>query len=169
MKVKSLSRVRPSATPWTAAFQAPLSMGFSRQEYWSGVPLPSLFPLCRVRVIALVPCPLQVILRIKCNRNYERRPNALCIASSRFAVKQGTNSGPIDDCRRQAARVGLSLSGPYEAIWSNPQPPMPGSGILMHSLTQKAFGVPVLGHILSQKLHKQNKVHRNLSPVELTF
>ena len=42
MKVKSLSHVRPSATPWTAAFQAPPSMGFSRQEYWSGVPLPSL-------------------------------------------------------------------------------------------------------------------------------
>ena len=41
VKVKSLSRVGPSATPWTAAFQAPLSMGFSRQEYWSGVPLPS--------------------------------------------------------------------------------------------------------------------------------
>ena len=39
-KVKSLSRVRPSATPWTAAYQAPPSMGFSRQEYWSGVPLP---------------------------------------------------------------------------------------------------------------------------------
>ena len=41
VKVKSLSRVRPSATPWTAAHQAPPSMGFSRQEYWSGVPLPS--------------------------------------------------------------------------------------------------------------------------------
>ena len=41
VQVKSLSRVQPSATPWTAAFQAPLSMGFSRQEYWSGVPLPS--------------------------------------------------------------------------------------------------------------------------------
>ena len=41
MKVKSLSRVRPSATPWTAAFQAPPSMGFLREEYWSGVPLPS--------------------------------------------------------------------------------------------------------------------------------
>ena len=40
-KVKSLSCVQPSATPWAAAFQAPLSMGFSRQEYWSGVPLPS--------------------------------------------------------------------------------------------------------------------------------
>ena len=41
MKVKLLSRVRPSATPWSAAFQAPPSMGFSRQEHWSGVPLPS--------------------------------------------------------------------------------------------------------------------------------
>ena len=42
VKVKSLSCVRSSVTPWTAAFQAPPSMGFSRQEYWSGVPLPSL-------------------------------------------------------------------------------------------------------------------------------
>ena len=42
MKVKSLSRVRPSVIPGTAAYQAPPSMGFSRQEYWSGVPLPSL-------------------------------------------------------------------------------------------------------------------------------
>ena len=41
VKVKSLSCVRPSATPWTAAFQAPPSMGFSRQEYCSRVPLPS--------------------------------------------------------------------------------------------------------------------------------
>ena len=39
VKVKSLSRVRLFATPGTAAYQAPLSMGFSRQEYWSGVPL----------------------------------------------------------------------------------------------------------------------------------
>jgi len=41
VKMKSLSRVRLLATPWTAAYQAPPSMGFSRQEYWSGVPLPS--------------------------------------------------------------------------------------------------------------------------------
>ena len=41
VKVKSLSCVRLFATPWTAAYQAPPSMGFSRQEYWSGVPLPS--------------------------------------------------------------------------------------------------------------------------------
>ena len=42
VKVKSISRVRLLATPWTAAYQAPPSMGFSRQEYWCGVPLPSL-------------------------------------------------------------------------------------------------------------------------------
>ena len=42
VKVKSLSSVRLLVTPWTAAHQAPPPMGFSRQEYWSGVPLPSL-------------------------------------------------------------------------------------------------------------------------------
>ena len=41
VKVKPLSRVRLLATPWTAAYQAPPSMGFSGQPYWSGVPLPS--------------------------------------------------------------------------------------------------------------------------------
>ena len=41
MKVKSLSHVRLFATPWIAAYQAPPSMGFFRQEYWSGVLLPS--------------------------------------------------------------------------------------------------------------------------------
>ena len=44
VKVKSLSRVWPFMTQWTAAYQAPPSMGFSRQEYWSGVPLPSPKP-----------------------------------------------------------------------------------------------------------------------------
>ena len=42
VKVKSLSRVWLLATPWTAAYQSPPSMGFSRQEYWSGVPLPNV-------------------------------------------------------------------------------------------------------------------------------
>ena len=41
VKVKSLSRVRLFVTPWTAACQAPLSMGFSRQQYWSGLPFSS--------------------------------------------------------------------------------------------------------------------------------
>ena len=41
VKVKSLSHVQLFATPWTVTLQAPLSKGFSRQEYWSGLPFPS--------------------------------------------------------------------------------------------------------------------------------
>ena len=41
LKVKSLSRVQLFVTPWTLAYQTSLSMGFSRQEYWSGLPFPS--------------------------------------------------------------------------------------------------------------------------------
>ena len=47
VKVKSLIHVRLLTTPWTAAYQAPPSMGFSRQEYWRGVPLPSPITLTR--------------------------------------------------------------------------------------------------------------------------
>ena len=62
VKVKSLSRVRLLATPWTAACQAPPSMGFSRQEYWSGVPLPSrlvinFFPRSTATAKLLQSCP----------------------------------------------------------------------------------------------------------------
>ena len=48
VKVKSLSRVQLLETPWTVAYQAPLSMGFSRQEHWSGLPLssPMFHPTC---------------------------------------------------------------------------------------------------------------------------
>ena len=42
MKVKVLSRVQLSVTPWTVAYQTPPFIGFSRQEYWSGLPFPSL-------------------------------------------------------------------------------------------------------------------------------
>ena len=61
VKVKSLSRVRLLGTPWAAAYQAPPSMGFSRLEYWSGVPLPSpqykVVPLQgRVKAEQHVPC-----------------------------------------------------------------------------------------------------------------
>ena len=42
IEMKSLSRVQLFATPWTVAYQAPPSMGFSRQECWSGLPFPSL-------------------------------------------------------------------------------------------------------------------------------
>ena len=45
VKVKSFNCVWLLSTPWTAAYQAPPSMGFSRQEYWSGLPLPSLLSI----------------------------------------------------------------------------------------------------------------------------
>ena len=51
VKVKSPSHVRLLAIPWTAAYQASPSMGFSRQEYWSGVPLPSPDFLARVTLM----------------------------------------------------------------------------------------------------------------------
>ena len=52
VKVKSLSRVRLLATPWTAAYKAPPSMGFSRHQYWSGVPLPS--PRWQLKLLSLL-------------------------------------------------------------------------------------------------------------------
>ena len=60
--VKSLSRVRLFATPWTIAYQAPLSMGFSRQEYWSGSPFssPEYLPDPEMEAMSLVSAALQV-------------------------------------------------------------------------------------------------------------
>ena len=63
-KVKLLSRVRLFATPWTAAYQAPPSMGFSRQEYWSGVPLPS--PAFALRFVNNVYVTAEIIYRTAC-------------------------------------------------------------------------------------------------------
>ena len=54
VKVKSLSCVQLVATPWTAAYQAPSSTGFSRQEYWSGVPSPSLSSALTFWLISLL-------------------------------------------------------------------------------------------------------------------
>ena len=55
VKVKLLSRVWPSAIPWTAAYQAPPSMGFSRQEYWSGMLLPSPWLVLAGTIASLTP------------------------------------------------------------------------------------------------------------------
>ena len=59
VKVKSLSGVRLLATPWTAAYQASPSMGFSKQKYWSEVPLPSpiwIIALCNSMKLWAMPC-----------------------------------------------------------------------------------------------------------------
>ena len=78
-KGKLLSRVRLFATPWTAAYQVPLSMGFSKQECWSGVPFPS---------------PLTVWITINCGKNSDRagntRPPDLPLKKS--VCRSGSNS-----------------------------------------------------------------------------
>ena len=75
VKVKSLSRVRLLATPWTAAYQASPSMGFSRQEYWSRLPL-SAWPkaqLLQNRALGLINfnfifyCPIWILMRKQTN------------------------------------------------------------------------------------------------------
>ena len=67
VKVKSLSRVWLFSTPWTAAYQAPPSMGFSRQEYWSGVPLPSPDAFTSVPYNPLLLPPLSKALSVQEN------------------------------------------------------------------------------------------------------
>ena len=69
VKVKLLSRVRLLVTPWTAAYQAPLSMELSRQEYWSGLPLP--FPPIVWRSYLIV------VSVQKCFRSGKGKPNLL--------------------------------------------------------------------------------------------
>ena len=87
------------------------------------------FPLYRVKVIVLVPCPSQAIIRIKCNRNYERHLNTLCNDNSRFAVKRRTNSSPINDCRWNLHKWTSALSGPQEDIWPSPSLPCHALGL----------------------------------------
>ena len=74
VKVKSLSRVRLLVTPWTAAHQAPPSMGFSRQEYWSGVPSPSpthtLFGSINKKEMVLIWVFLKILVQFLCKGNY---------------------------------------------------------------------------------------------------
>ena len=78
-KVKSesevASRVRLLATPWTPAYQAPLSMGFSRQEYWSGVPLPS--PISDLKCILNVFS--QKILSLFSSQAHKRNSQTFCL------------------------------------------------------------------------------------------
>ena len=68
VKGKPLSCVRLSATPWTTAYQAPPSMGFSRQEYWSGVPLPS--PLWLAMAYKMIPVYRLMLLNFLKNLHF---------------------------------------------------------------------------------------------------
>ena len=73
--MKSLSHVRLLVTPWTAAYQAPPSMGFSRQEYWSGVPLLSpVLCLHSPKCVLFYPCHQEYTIDITfCQSWYDER------------------------------------------------------------------------------------------------
>ena len=90
VKVKSLSHVRLFVTPWTVAYQAPPSMGFSRQECWSGLPFPSprkvppSQPRNRTRVSCIAGLRHQgspiFMIKTDCNSGPPECPGAWCLS-----------------------------------------------------------------------------------------
>ena len=108
VKVKSLSRVWLLATPWTAAYQAPLSMGLSRQGYWSGMPLPSPLihsALERVerpkKVASLHSLVAQTVKKSACNA----RDTGL-IPQSGISSKEGNNHSLQYSCLENSMNRG---------------------------------------------------------------
>ena len=69
VKVKSLSHVQLFTTPWTAAYQAPLPMGFSRQGYWSGLPLPYRYVSIPLKWFSVCMLPAHSCNQHFCNRH----------------------------------------------------------------------------------------------------
>ena len=88
VKVKSLSRIRLLATPWTAAYCPPPSMGFPRQEYCSGVPLPSLNMLSRL-VITFLPRSKHLLIL------WLQSPSAVILEPPKMRVSHCFHSLPI--------------------------------------------------------------------------
>ena len=101
MKVKSLSRVRLSVIPWTAAFQAPPSMGFSRQEYWNGIPLPSPLPiLVTFKINTPVPLEKRLVVgpRAEAERSVEVVRGRDDIFCAHVVAKKGKSAKGHDVC-----------------------------------------------------------------------
>ena len=108
MKVKSLSRVRLLATPWTAAHQAPPSMGFSRQECWSGVPSPSPVLVSAVQqsgsaIPMQTPPPFWLSVPFRSPQSTEQSSLSYTACSHQF---------PIHPQHQQCLRVGPDLPDP---------------------------------------------------------
>ena len=87
VKMKSFSWVWLIATPWTAAHQAPPSMGFSRQEYWSGLPLPSLKRNIQMLVTLFQGEELSPALRNRKIKCAKLEISSMCISFMWFEVK----------------------------------------------------------------------------------
>ena len=119
VKVKSLSCVWLLATPWTAAYQAPPSMGFSRQEYWSGVPSPSpvrLFIPSLIRTSAA----LSLSLLPSTLWNLQAPPRlSLFPPFSFLPVTLGVWISPGDTTSSSAFVLGLFLEPPHKVLLAN--------------------------------------------------
>ena len=103
----SRSVVSDLATPWTAAHQAPLSMGFSRQEYWSGVPLPSPILSATVTYFLIVRNLYPFILYVPC---YMMRP----LYWTNLNPVMGTPTPVPNSCMcRIPSQIGSTLSSPH--------------------------------------------------------
>ena len=120
VKVKSLSHVRLFATPWTVAYQAPPSMEFSRQEYWSGVPLPS--PSLRLEIYKSA---WNILLCI--------RDRSLQLCLTLWDPMNCSRSGPFCPRDSSGKNTGVGCS----ALLPTALPPgdPPGLGIELISLT----------------------------------
>ena len=115
VKVKSLSHVRLLATPWIAAYQAPPSMEFSRQEYWSGVPLPSLSNNTKRSQLEEIFCILKTNRKLKymdvcvifkwnyvCGLNWWHKVNRFSVSSSiQHLILKIRNYWVIKVCKHQ--------------------------------------------------------------------
>ena len=119
VKVKSLSRVRPSATPWTAAYQAPPSMGFSRQEYRSGLPLLSAtihYQSAIKRSILLMYETVRMISEL-----YRVKKNPISKVTSLISfvsILEMTELWTINGCQRLVRMWGREGSGcGWKRIW----------------------------------------------------
>ena len=126
VKVKSLSRNRLFTTPWTAAYQAPPSMGFSRQKYWSGVPLPSpafAYIHCYISVICststfffpLYFLPVFLLLG-HVFESIHRWPNLICLIQSHLLLFLSEIGMSIEHSSGQKRPEGSLLMG-TEVAW----------------------------------------------------
>ena len=120
MKGKSLSCVQLFTTPWTAAYQAPLSMGFSRQEYWSGMPSPSPMGL-GITYYGVTPLPFDPQGVFLC----------LCTQGSFLNLWSGHLTSLFQQSSSYATRFVLEVSGRKQIFNFTPcdkhQQPSPGS------------------------------------------
>ena len=119
MKVKLLSHVRLFATPWTVAYQAPPSMGFSRQEYWSRLPFPSPGDLPNPGIEPRSPALLADALTSEPLGLYTRSPallaDALTSEPQLFTLGSPrvvtSNNSLIEDSKTATADLSLFLGG----------------------------------------------------------